>query len=321
MPTRTSRPRLLGSPELMALVSGPVRVSVPATSANLGPGFDALGLALSLRDSLTASVVPSGLVVEVDGAGASDVPLDASHLVVRCVVRAVEALGESLSFSSAGPGLRLTCHNVIPHARGLGSSSAAIVAGLALGRALVVDGASRMSDDDLFQLAAEIEGHPDNVAPAVYGGFVIAGSEEGAFFAVSSPVSDAISAVVFVPPTGVETKVARGLLPSSVPHADAAANSGRAALLVAALAGSASFLVPATRDWLHQDYREPAMPASLALVHSLRAAGHAAIVSGAGPTVLAFATSPSDVDVLLGLAPDGWAVHALAVDHEGVVVS
>ena len=305
----------------MAFVSGPVRVSVPATSANLGPGFDALGLALSLRDSLSASVIPSGLVVEVDGAGASDVPRDGSHLVVRCVVRAVEALGESLSLSSpgAGPGLRLTCHNVIPHARGLGSSSAAIVAGLALGRALVVDGAARMSDDDLFQLAAEIEGHPDNVAPAVYGGFVIAGSEAGSFFAVSSPVSADISAVVFVPPTGVETKVARGLLPSSVPHADAAANSGRAALLVAALAGAPSFLVPATRDWLHQDYREPAMPASLALVRSLRAAGHAAIVSGAGPTVLAFATSPSDVAALVELAPAGWAVHALDVDHDGVV--
>jgi homoserine kinase len=298
----------------MALVSGPVRVTVPATSANLGPGFDALGLALSMRDTLSAEVLPSGLVVEVTGAGASDVPRDESHLVVRCIRAALARLGES------APGLRLTCENVIPHSRGLGSSSAAIVAGLALGRALVVHGAEQLSDDELFRMAAGIEGHPDNVAPALFGGFTISGHEPSGFFSVNSPVDASVSAVVFVPPTPVETKVARGLLPSTVPHADAAANSGRAALLVAALAGDPSLLLPATRDWLHQDYREPAMPESLALVRTLRAAGHAAIVSGAGPTVLAFATTADARAELLARTPEGWASHALDVDHDGLVV-
>lgn len=306
----------------MALVDSVVRVSVPATSANLGPGFDALGLALSMRDRLTAQVLPAGLVIEVSGVGADSVPRDASHLVVQCLNRALAELGEDpLGLADSTLGLKLTCDNVIPHARGLGSSSAAIVAGLALGRGLVVGGSLLMSDDRLFELAAEIEGHPDNVAPAAYGGFVIAGHEGEAFYAVSSPVDPSISAVVFVPSTPVETKVARGLLPATVPHAEAAANAGRAALLVAALAGQPAQLLNGTRDWLHQDYREPAMPESLALVRALRADGCAAFVSGAGPTVLAFATSRAERQALVARTPEGWKSYPLEVDHEGVVVS
>lgn len=293
----------------MSLVAGRVTVTVPATSANLGPGFDSLGLALGLYDTLHAEVIDSGLEIDVTGSGAESVPRDESHLVVRSMRAAFEALGEHPA------GLHLTCENVIPHARGLGSSSAAIVGGLALARALVVDGASRLTDDELFELAAEIEGHPDNVAPAVYGGFTISGHDE-AFYAVGSPVDARISAVVFIPPTGVETKVARGLLPAEVPHADAAANSGRAALMVAALGFSPDQLHRATRDYLHQDYRRPAMPESLALVDELRADGVAAIVSGAGPTVLAFATD--DADELLARTPAGWASHHLQVDADGV---
>lgn len=293
----------------MSLLAGPVVVTVPATSANLGPGFDTLGLALGMYDTLRAEVIESGLEIEVSGAGADSVPRDESHLVVRSMRAAFEALGEHPS------GLRLTCENVIPHARGLGSSSAAIVGGLALARALTVDGWDRLSDDELFQLAAEIEGHPDNVAPAVYGGFTISGHDE-AFYAVSAPVDTRISAVVFVPPAGVETKVARGLLPAAVPHAEAAANSGRAALMVAALGFAPEQLHRASRDYLHQDYRRPAMPESLALVDALRAVGIAAIVSGAGPTVLAFATD--NADALRARTPDGWVSHHLQVDTEGV---
>lgn len=294
-----------------AFVDGPARVTVPATSANLGPGFDSLGLALDLRDALTASVTDGGLVVEVSGAGADGVPRDESHLVVRSMRAGFAALGGQPA------GLHLSCRNVIPHSRGLGSSSAAIVAGLALARALVVGGEEALDDDAMFRLAADLEGHPDNVAPALYGGFVISGHEADAFYAVRAPVDPSISAVVFVPPTPVETKVARGLLPDVVPHADAAANSGRTALLVAALAGRPDLLPLATRDWLHQDYREPAMPASLALVHALRADGYAAIVSGAGPTVLAFSAGTTG---LVERCPEGWAVHELALDTEGVVV-
>jgi homoserine kinase len=219
-------------------------------------------------------------------------------------------------------GLRLCCHNVIPHARGLGSSSAAIVGGIVLARALVAEGAARMDDDAAFRLAARIEGHPDNVAPAMYGGFTISGHEPGPdgseeFYSICSPVAPEISAVVFVPTNGVETKVARGLLPATVPHADAAADAGRTALLVAALAGRPDQLHRATRDYLHQDYRRPAMPESLALVDALRADGVAAIVSGAGPTVLAFAASAGESESLLTRTPAGWDSHALALDTDG----
>jgi homoserine kinase len=298
---------------MATFVEGPVRVSVPATSANLGPGFDSLGLALSLRDELEGEVTGAGLVVEVDGEGAEDVPRDESHLVVRAMRAAFRAM------DAEPPGLRLHCRNVIPHSRGLGSSSAAIVAGVVLARALVAGGQLLMDDQALLRLAADIEGHPDNVAPALLGGFVICGREEGEWFAVPAGVDPRVAAVVFVPPTPVETKVARGLLPDAVPHADAAANSGRTALLVAALAGRPEHLLTATRDYLHQDYREPAMPESLTLVRVLRADGVPATVSGAGPTVLAF-TSDGDSAAVAARCPAGWQAHRLAVDREGAVI-
>lgn len=296
---------------MSTFVQGPVRVSVPATSANLGPGFDSLGLALTLRDELTAEVTAEGLVVEVTGAGAEAVPRDESHLVVRSMRAAFDLMG------AQPPGLRLSCANVVPHARGLGSSSAAIVAGVVLARGLVAGGTLLADDDALFRLAARIEGHPDNVAPALFGGFTISGrDDDGEFYAVGSPVDPRVGAVVFVPPTPVATEVARGLLPAQVPHADAAADAGRTALLVAALAGRPEHLLRATRDYLHQDYRRPAMPDSLALVDALRADGVPAIVSGAGPTVLAFVDA-STAGTLLARCPDGWAAHHLGVDPEG----
>ncbi len=311
---RSRQPRLLPDwpEEMSTFVDGPVGVTVPATSANLGPGFDSLGLALSLRDDLEAQVLPRGLVVEVEGAGARSVPRDESHLVVRAMRAAFELMGEQ------PPGLRLSCRNRIPHARGLGSSSAAIVGGVVLARALVAGGQLLASDDVLFDLAADLEGHPDNVAPAFYGGFVISGREDDRWYAVRAGVDPRITAVAFVPPSGVETEVARGLLPECVPHADAAANSGRAALLVAALTGQPEHLLAATRDWLHQDQREPVMPETLALVRSLRADGVPAVVSGAGPTVLAFGST--DTSGLTARCPDGWTCHDLAVESSGAVL-
>lgn len=294
-------------------VDGPVRVTVPATSANLGPGFDALGLALSLRDELEAEVTASGIEVEVTGEGAADVPRDASHLVVRSMHAAFDAM------DARPPGLRLTCRNVIPHSRGLGSSSAAIVAGVALARALVAGGRLLLDDAALLRIAADIEGHPDNVAPALLGGFVICGREAGEWYAVPSAVDPRVRAEVFVPSTPVATEVARGLLPATVPHADAAANSGRAALLVAALAGRPEHLLAATRDYLHQEQREPAMPDSLALVHRLRADGIPAVISGAGPTVLALVGAGRRD--LTDRTPTGWTHHVLDVEARGVVVA
>ena len=300
---------------MVTFVEGPVRVSVPATSANLGPGFDSLGIALDLRDELEAEVVPEGLRIEVSGAGAAAVPRDESHLVVRAMRAAFEVMGAEPT------GLRLSCRNVIPHARGLGSSSAAIVAGVCLARGLVAGGGLLVGDDALFDLAARIEGHPDNVAPALHGGFTISGRDDDGFWAVPSAVDPRVGAVVFVPPTPVSTEVARGLLPREVPHADAAADAGRAALLVAALAGQPEQLWRATRDYLHQEHRRAAMPGSLALVDELRADGVPAVVSGAGPSVLAFTDGPGAVaasaERLLARCPEGWQVHHLAIDRAG----
>lgn len=295
-----------------SLVAGPVTVEVPATSANLGPGFDCLGLALELRDSLTAAVSDE-LQVSVQGEGAGEVALDESHLVVRALHRGLEVLG------AGRPGIRLHCVNRIPHSRGLGSSSAAIVGGLALARALVTDAAGGLDDDALFALANEIEGHPDNVAPATYGGFVVSGQAAGETWALSAPVDEGIAAVAFVPPEGVRTELARGLLPATVSHADAAADVARAALLVAAIGHAPDRLHRATEDFLHQRQREPAMPASYALVQQLRADGAPAVISGAGPTVLVL-TGPSlpSPDEIAAYAPEGWRVERLPVARAGV---
>jgi homoserine kinase len=299
---------------MTVFVNDPVRVTVPATSANLGPGFDSLGLALGLRDTLVGEVTGSGLEIEVSGFGADDVPRDESHLVVRAMRAGFEAMDVS------PPGLRVSFDNAIPHARGLGSSAAAIVGGAALARALVMDGETLFDDDSLFRLAAGIEGHPDNVAPALLGGFVISGREGANFYALPSTVDPRISVVVFIPPDPVSTEVARGLLPDQVPHADAAADAGRTALLVAALAQRPEHLFLATRDFLHQDFRRAAMPDSLALVDRLRADGVAATVSGAGPTVLAFTTARHAAADLLERCPQSWEGLHLEIDRLGVRV-
>jgi homoserine kinase len=298
---------------MTTFLSGPVTVSVPATSANLGPGFDALGLALDHRDRVTAEVSGSGVEISVAGPGEHTVPRDERHLVYRSMAAAFEHMGAPV------PGIRLRCENVIPHARGLGSSSAAIVAGVCLARGLVAGGSLLMDDDAVFALAADIEGHPDNVAPALYGGFTVAYRDGAAFRAVGVSVDPRVAVVAFVPPEGVETSVARGLLPANVPHADAAVNAGRAALLVAALSRQPELLLAATEDRLHQEYREPAMPASLRLVHALRADGVPAVVSGAGPTVLAF-TDPAEQAALASRAPRGWDVLGVPIDRHGARV-
>ena len=298
----------------MSFVDGPVSVSVPATSANLGPGYDSLGIALDLRDELTASVTTEGLGVEIVGEGAAHVARDESHLVIRAMRGAFAALGE------APGGLRISCANRVPHARGLGSSSAAIVGGIALARALVTEGAERLDDGQMLSLATAIEGHPDNVAPAIYGGFVISGQTGLEVWAEPSRVADGVRTVAFVPPHGVSTEVARGLLPATISHTDAAANSGRAALLVAALGGAPERLLRATEDFLHQEYRRLAMPESLALVDRLRDDHHAAVISGAGPTVLVL-TAASDLDPLTAYCPAGWDCLTLEVATTGVSVT
>jgi homoserine kinase len=293
--------------------AGTVVVSVPATSANLGPGFDSLGLALGLRDRIHAEIIDGPLEITVAGSGAESVPLSADHLVHRAMQRAFDAMG------CGAPGVRLHCDNVIPHGRGLGSSSAAIVSGIVAARALVAGGSLVMDDDAVLQLAAGIEGHPDNVAPALLGGFTIAYPDGERYGVAQATVDPRIRVVVFVPPKPVETRTSRGLLPTVVPHADAALNAGRAALLVTAMNRQPELLLAATEDRLHQDYREAAMPESLALVRRLRADGVPAVISGAGPSVLAFGDDGNHTE-LVAVAPDGWEAHELAVDHDGARV-
>jgi homoserine kinase len=299
-------------------VPGEVRVRVPATSANLGPGFDALGLALDLTDEVAATVLPDSeeLRIDVSGEGAEDLglPRDARHLVHRSIVAGLEALG------APTPRLHLRCHNAIPHSRGLGSSAAAIVSGLALARALVAD--ADLTDAELVALGARLEGHPDNVAPAVLGGFTVAFERgtDAAGTAVRLPVHQDLLLRALVPPTPVSTELARGLLPAQVPHADAARNAGRAALLVAALTERPDLLLEATEDRLHQDYRAPALGEAAGVMARLREGGLAAVVSGAGPTVLVLGEKDAAerIDGLVAeMVPGSWRVLAPAVG-EGV---
>ncbi|MEU6840580.1 homoserine kinase [Streptomyces sp. NPDC046716] len=290
-----------------------VRVRVPATSANLGPGFDSLGLSLGLYDDVVVRVADSGLNIDIAGEGSENLPRDESHLLVRALRTAFDALG------GQPRGLEIVCANRIPHGRGLGSSSAAIVAAVVAARAVTIGGDARLDDAALLELATEIEGHPDNVAPCLLGGFTIAWMESGAGRAIRLSAADSIVPVVFVPGKPVLTEMARGLLPRSVPHVDAAANAGRAALLVEALTRRPELLLPATEDRLHQEYRAPAMPESAALVERLRADGVPAVISGAGPTVLALVEDGA-ADKVARLAGEGWAANRLALDVDGASV-
>ncbi|MFT3714742.1 MAG: homoserine kinase [Gordonia sp. (in: high G+C Gram-positive bacteria)] len=294
---------VLGAPDAeLTLAPGLTsRVRVPASTANLGPGFDCLGLALGLYDEVAVTVTESGVSVDVSGQACDDVPRDARHLVARAVIRGLEAAGVG------APGLHLDCTNVIPHSRGLGSSAAAVVGGLAAASGLIAADGRRpaLTDTELVQLSGEFEGHPDNAAASVLGGGVVTWmSADGGYFARHLDLHPSIVVTAFVPDRESSTHVTRGLLPDSVPRADAVFNVSRVALGVVALTTDPSCLFDATEDRLHQGYRAPSMPETAALVADLRKAGHAATVSGAGPSV-----------VVLGTAELGDAESALAATH------
>jgi homoserine kinase len=209
------------------------------------------------------------------------------------------------------------CANRIPHGRGLGSSAAAIVSGLVLARALVVGGEERLPDEALLEVAAQMEGHPDNAAACLHGGATLAWTRgDGSTGVVALTPAAGIVPVVCVPSTAVSTKKARALLPETVPHADAAWNGGRAALLAVALTQRPDLLLDATDDRIHQGYRRSAYPRSADLVAKLRAAGIPAAVSGAGPTVIALADAASAARVE-GLAGARFATSVLEVDPGG----
>lgn len=290
-----------------------VHVRVPATSANLGPGFDALGLALTLYDDVEVELADSGLWIDVTGEGEETAKRGEQHLIVQTFRDTYALIG-----AAPDPGLRVRCVNRIPHARGLGSSSAATVAGILAARALHPGGAD-LTDADVLALATRIEGHPDNVAPCLAGGLTIAWETTAGPRMTRLDVAPGVRPVAFVPEHRLATERARGLLPGVVPHADAAANSGRAALLIAALTARPELLLDATEDRLHQAYRAPAMPESVALVDRLRARGLPAVVSGAGPTVLAL-VSTGEVDSIGSEVGTSWHIHPLNVDPHGACV-
>lgn len=309
--------------------AAPARVRVPATSANLGPGFDSFGLALALYDDVVVRVAESGLLVDVAGEGADEVRRDKRNLVVHAVRATFDALG------GQPRGLEIVCANRIPHGRGLGSSAAAIVAGVVAARELVLGGAERLPDDAMLRLAAKIEGHPDNVAACLAGGFTMAWTEPAAPAGATGPgtsgssvpltralhldVHKSIAAVVFVPDTKSSTSKARKLLPESVPHHEAAANAARAALLAQALTRRPELLFVATEDALHQPYRASAMPRTAALLSRLREAGIAAVISGAGPTVLALTTT-AQAETVAQFDARWFTASQIAIDTQGARV-
>ena len=286
-----------------------VIVEAPATSANLGPGFDCFGLALDWYERVHLEVREAGYSIDISGEGAEVLPRDESHLIVRSTLAGLAELGIRT------PGLALRCRNTIPQGRGLGSSSAAIVAGLT---AAAVLAGEEPEPHWLLTQARAIEGHPDNVAAAIYGGFVLA-YESGGIQVAQVGVTENVSAAVFVADSQVPTEIARRLLPHAVPHGDAAANSARSALLVHALARDPARLFEATRDWLHQSYREPAMPRSYELMKRLRGKGFAAVISGAGPSVLVLGRA-DDLHALATEVAPGFSLRLLAVGHGARVI-
>ena len=289
---------------------------VAASSANLGPGFDSLGLALSLYDEIVVETTESGLTVEVDGEGAAQVPLDSSHLVVRAIKRGLRAAGVAV------PGMIVRCRNDIPHSRGLGSSAAAVVGGLAAVNGLVTQaGSTALAESELIQLASEFEGHPDNASAAVLGGAVVSWTEgDGAprYAAASLRLHPDIHLFPAIPEERSLTAATRVLLPDRVSHTDARFNVSRAALLVVALTERPDLLMEATEDVLHQPQRAPAMPASAEYLRILRRCGVAAVLSGAGPAVIALSPYPElPPEALEYGTANGFTVSKLAVG-EGV---
>lgn len=281
--------------------ANPIQVQVPATSANLGPGFDSFGLAFGMFDRYVAQILDEGgLDIDVTGEGADEVPRTDKNLLVKAMYKGFDYLG------GRPKGLAVRALNVIPHERGLGSSASAIVGGLVLARSLVLTGTDKMSDETLLNLANEMEGHPDNVAAALFGGATIAWQDvekgKAIAHAIHLPVDPRIKVMAFIPSSPLATSKARKMLPESIPFADAQRNTTNAALMTQAITIRPDLLFAATEDFLHQSYRQEAMPASFALMTKLRAAGLAAFVSGAGPTVLALHTEGEDETLQLSRA-------------------
>jgi len=291
------------------------QVSVPATSANLGPGFDTFGIALDLRDRYAAIVLDTpDFDVDVTGEGAEEIKKDKNNLVIKAMMRGFEYMGQKPK------GIELRQLNAIPHSRGLGSSAAAIVGGLALARNLVLSGEELLPNEAIIEIGSEMEGHPDNIAAAVLGSATIAWINESTKAeAITIPVNPQIKCVAFIPESHLSTSKARKLLPDSISHIDAVKNSTNTALLTHALEHRPDLLLNATKDYLHQSYRREAMPKSIDLVEKLRAAGVPAMVSGAGPSVLVLHTmSEAEENEFIKVGEPNFKAHKLGISAQGV---
>ncbi|MBV7281533.1 MULTISPECIES: homoserine kinase [unclassified Corynebacterium] len=288
-----------------------VSVTVPASSANLGPGFDTLGVALGLYDTVEVEVTSSGLEVEIFGEGQDDLPRGETHLVVKALRSGLAAAGMS------APGLKVSCHNNIPQSRGLGSSAAAAVAGVCAANGLAGE---PLSAAEIVQLASAFEGHPDNAAASVLGAAVVSwtdipvdGRTQPQYHAVSLPVHESIQATALVPDFHASTDAVRKVLPSDVTHIDARFNVSRTAVMVMALQHHPELLWEGTRDRLHQPYRADVLPVTAEWVNRLRNRGYAAYLSGAGPTVMVLSTEPVEAAILDDARASGLKVMELPV--------
>jgi len=261
-----------------------VHVRVPASTANLGPGFDALGMALGLYNEIEVELTTNGLTLTVEGEGAEKLQsLGWRNLVARSVAETLQRLGIRLN------GVRIRMLNRIPLSRGLGSSSAAAMGGVAAAVALAE---ATLPPEEMLDLALPFEGHPDNITPALLGGLTVSTVVDGRVRCVKLPVPAGLKAVAIIPDFHLSTAKARKALPDTVPRADAVFNVGRVALFLAAMqAGRLDLLCEATRDRLHQPYRAPLVPGmEEVLKEGERAGALACFLSGAGPTLLALTT-------------------------------
>lgn len=298
-----------------------LRLRVPATSANLGPGYDCMGLALSWEDVIEVHAAPrqdpgaARLSVEITGQGAETLPTDASHLVIALVEKILAERGYAL------PDLQVWAHNTIPHSRGMGSSAAAVATAVVTASQLLPEG---LTTEEKLQIGSRIEGHPDNYVPALLGGVALSWEDEGRFATVQLQPHPQLRTVLAVPDFEQSTETARDLLPTTVPHHEAARNSSRSALLVHALTADPSVLMQATEDSLHQEYRRSAFPASMELVDRLRGTGHAAVISGAGPSVLVLTGGDGAAQAaaeLIGELPgETWNPAILPISTTGATV-
>ncbi len=266
-----------------------VKIKVPATTANCGPGFDCIGIACTLYNTLELIYIPgsSGIKLDVYGEGSGFLPKSDKNLAVAAMKRVLDLTGVS------NYGLQVIMHNEIPLSRGLGSSAAAVVAGLAAGNAVT---GNKLSKSDLLNLAVEFEGHPDNVAPALYGGITISYSEKGKASSMCIETSNLLKLVAVIPEFTIATKKAREVMPKSVLVGDAVYNISRTALLVGCLCQNKfELLGEALRDKLHQPYRQTLIPGMYSVFEAARAAGAiGAAISGSGSTLMAYTLQDED---------------------------